>query len=25
VDDLTDYLNAQVNPPAAKPLLSAQK
>ncbi|MGD0735655.1 MAG: cytochrome ubiquinol oxidase subunit I [Terracidiphilus sp.] len=25
VSDLTDYLNAQVNPPAPKPLLSAQK
>jgi cytochrome bd-type quinol oxidase subunit 1 len=25
VDDLTDYLNAQVNPPAPKPVLTAQK
>jgi hypothetical protein len=25
VDDLTNYLNAQVNPPAAKPLLTARK
>jgi mono/diheme cytochrome c family protein len=25
VIDLTDYLNAQVNPPAPKPLLTAQK
>jgi len=25
VDDLTDYLNAQVNPPASKSLLTAQK
>jgi len=25
VDDLTDYLNAQVNPQNAKPLLTAQK
>jgi hypothetical protein len=25
VDDLTDYLNAQVNPPGAKPVLTAQK
>jgi cytochrome bd ubiquinol oxidase subunit I len=25
VDDLTDYLNAQVNPPAPKPTLTAQK